>query len=110
MKQVKVDGCHNQLRELQIRLWFENYGVVQGDVVEEAVTDDSDKTTIGTISYLVLLKLSKRLPNWVPMFGMKVKLSFKGGRMACKRCFLHHNSKVNCVKRKWSEYVTQFRM
>jgi hypothetical protein len=83
VKQVRVDGCHYQISELQIRSWLENYGVVQGDIIEEAFTDDYDKTTIGTGSYLVGLKLSKRLPNWVPMFGMKVKLSYKGGRMAC---------------------------
>jgi hypothetical protein len=80
-----------------------------GDIAEEAVTDDSDKTTIGKGSYLVWLKLSKRLPNWVPMFGMKVKLSYKGGMMTWKRCFLHHNSEIECVKPKWSEYVTQFK-
>ncbi len=47
-----------------------------------AVTDVSDNTTLGTGSYLVWLKLSKRMPNWVPMFGMKVKLSYKGVRAA----------------------------
>jgi hypothetical protein len=104
-----VDRCHYQLRESQIRSWLENYGVIQGDVVEEAVTHVSDNTTLGTGSYLVWLKLSKRLPNWVPMFGMKVKLSYKGGRAACKRCYLHHNSEIECDKRKWSEYVNKFK-
>jgi hypothetical protein len=103
VKQVMVDGCQDQLSETQIRLWLGKYGVIQGDVIEEAVTDVVDNSIIGTGFYLVAVKLSRRLPNWIPMFGMKVKLSYKGGRMFCKSCFCHHKTEVGCIKRKWSD-------
>jgi hypothetical protein len=109
VKQVRVDGCQFQLSETQIRLCLGNYGVIQGDIIKEAVTDVVDNLIKGTRSYLVTFKLFRRLPNWIPMFGMKVKLSYKGGKMACKSCFCHHKTEVGCIKRKWLDYIIQFK-
>jgi hypothetical protein len=83
--------------------------VIQGDTVEKAVTDSAENSIIGLGSHLVTVKLSRRLPNWVPMFGMKVKLSYKGGWMACKSCFSQNKMEFGCIKRKWSYYATQFK-
>jgi hypothetical protein len=41
--------------------------------MEEAIQDETDKSFVGTAE----VELTKRLPNVMPMFGMRVMLSHK---------------------------------
>jgi hypothetical protein len=60
--QIRIEGCHYQLSEVHIRSWLGLFGMVQGDVVEEAIKDSTDGSFIGTATYLT--ELIKRLPNF----------------------------------------------
>jgi hypothetical protein len=70
---------HYQLSKVQIRSWLNLYGKVYGDVMmEEAIKDEIDKSFKGSGTYLAEVEMTKRLPNLIPMFGIRVMLSHKG--------------------------------
>ena len=109
MRQVKIEGCHYKLSETQIRNWLDLYGKVVGDVSEEAIIDEVDGTCMGTGAYLAMVNLSRRLPNWLPMFGMKVKLFQDGICKTCNHCFIYHKKETVCHKKKWENFVIEFK-
>jgi hypothetical protein len=45
---LRIYGCDYKLSESQIRAWIEAYGKVEGSLEEEAVSDESDGTSMGT--------------------------------------------------------------
>jgi hypothetical protein len=56
-KQIRIDGVGYKLSENQIRKWVEFYGVIQGDLREEAVVDEEDGASMGTGAYLAVVRL-----------------------------------------------------
>ena len=47
------------------------YGSIEFIIIEEAVIKDDE--VIGTGSYVFSMKLSKLIPNFIPMQGLRVK-------------------------------------
>jgi hypothetical protein len=62
-----------------------------------------------TLTYLVKVKLNKRVPNMLPMFGQKVTLSYDGSSKISKNCYDYHKKDFNCEKMSWQDYVNQFK-
>jgi hypothetical protein len=106
---VKIEGCHYKLSETQIRDWLDLYGSVRGDVLEEAIVDEIDGALIGTGAYLAKVILSRWLPTWLPMFGLKIRLSLDGICKTCNNCFQLHKKEIVCEERKWEDFITEFR-
>ena len=55
----------------QIKVRAEMYGSIEFIIKEEAVIKDDE--VIGTGSYVFSMKLSKLIPNFIPMQGLRVK-------------------------------------
>jgi hypothetical protein len=108
-KQIRIEGWHYRLSEVQIRSWLGIYRVVRGDVAEEAIKDPTNGTLLGTGTYLTKIELTKRLPNMIPMYGLRVTMSHYGISKICKKCFNYHKREIGCVKRSWNDYVSQFK-
>jgi hypothetical protein len=45
---------------------------------------------VGSGTYSVLMKLSSDFPNWVPIYGKKICLEYKGMRRQCNNCYGPH--------------------
>ncbi len=67
-----IYGCDYKLSLSQILGWIEIYGKVLGLLEEKAVSDESDGSSMGTGTYIAIVKLEKKIPNMLPMFGQKV--------------------------------------
>jgi hypothetical protein len=57
---------------------------------EEAVTDKVDGTNMDTGTYLVMVKLIKKVPNMIPIFDQKMIVSYNGSSKICKICYGYH--------------------
>ena len=68
-----------------------------------------DGSFMGTGGYLVDINLSKRLPNWEPMFGQRIRLTYNGIPKTCTRCLFIHREGLACEKRSWEDYANQFK-
>ena len=66
---------------------------------------------IGNGTYLVTMKLKKDMPNWVPMYGRKICLMYRGIKNQCNSCFGPHLRKF-CKNERMSleEYADKFRI
>ena len=61
--------------------------------------------------YSVMMRLKKDLPNWVPMYGRKVCLDYKGIKKQCNSCYGPHIKKY-CKNERLSieEFAEKFRL
>jgi hypothetical protein len=66
---------------------------------KEAVNDKVDGTNMGIRTNLVMIKLNKRVPNILPMFGQKATVSYDGSSKICKNCYDYRKKDLNCEKR-----------
>jgi hypothetical protein len=89
--------------------WLNLNGEVQGDLVVEVVMEDNDKMLVVTGAYLAMVKLSKRILNWIPMFGLKLKIRHKGASQRLVRGASIFTKTKNKVKKgNGKTYLAQF--
>ena len=110
---VKVEGCEYRLEKEQIIEWLSNFGEVRSDLTEDTheESDDSadDLPRVGNGIYSVKMKLSKDMPQFMPMYGKRIRLYYRGITKRCTNCFQPHQRK-HCKNEKvtWFEYVKGF--
>ena len=85
------------------------------EITEEPFGDDhesgSNLPPVGNGTYLVKMRLKKDMPNYLPMYGRKVSLNYRGIKKQCNSCFGPHLRKF-CKNERMSleEYVEKFRI
>jgi hypothetical protein len=110
---VKVEGCEYRIEKDQILEWLSHFGEVKSDLSEDmhGGSDDSDDDLppIGNGIYSVRMKLSKEMPQFMPMHGKRIRLYYRGITKRCTNCFEPHQRK-HCKNEKvtWFSYVKRF--
>ena len=76
------------------------FGEVISEITEEqfnngeALDEDVEKMPpVGNGTYIVTMKLRKDLPNWVPMYGRRVRFEYRGIKKQCSGCYGPHIKK-----------------
>ena len=97
---------------IEIENWIEHFGVITSGLEEIAITRESDGKTLGTGSYLIKVRLTRLIPNIIPMHGLKIKCSYQGVKKQCSNCYEYHrntNEKTKtCEKKTFEEYIRLF--
>ena len=113
---VRIIGCDYKLLESEITDWLTLFGEILSEITEEIYEDLDDPTSlklppVGNGNYLVTMKLKKDLPNWLPIYGRRVCIEYKGNRKQCNWCYGPHLRKF-CKNEKMTldEYATRFRL
>ena len=114
---VRIIGCEYRLLESEILDWLSLYGEVISEITEEPYEDEDEQEAgeklppIGNGTYQVKMRMKRDMPNWVPMYGRKVCLSYRGIKKQCNSCFGPHLRKF-CMNEKMSleEYADKFRL
>ena len=107
---VKIEGCEYQLQEDQILDWLILYGEPLSSICEDIHEDsDSDAQPIGNGTYSVKMKLHKDIPQFLPMYGRRIRLYYKGISKLCTQCFGRHNRR-SCANQKvpWINYIRDY--
>lgn len=111
MRWVKVEGCEFRVDKEQIVEWLSYFGEVKSEVTEDTVPDpdSEDDMEYGNGIYSVKMKIGRDLPQFMPMFGKRVRLYYRGIIKRCTNCFDPHQRKF-CKNEKvlWAEYVRGF--
>lgn len=103
------------LAESEILNWLVKFGEVKSEITEEILQEEDgfqDPTLppVGNGTYLVTMKLKKDMPNWVPMYGRRVRLEYKGIRKQCNNCYGKHIKKYcKSDKVKMEEFAEIFK-
>jgi hypothetical protein len=83
--------------------WLKIYGTVSslGAFVVNPVSG------LATDVYETEITLKKHVPEYLPMFGQKAMISYRGIPRMCNRCFLsgHMRKECNNTKRDWVAYI-----
>jgi hypothetical protein len=100
---VKVEGCEYRLEENQILEWLSYFGEVKTNLFEDTheESDDSsdDLPPVGNGIYSVKMKLTKDMPQLIPMHGKRVRLYYRGITKRCTNCFGTHQRKQSRMKK-----------
>ena len=125
---VKLDDIQYKLESEEIIKWLELYGEVLSDVLEDQnevnareVDDDSDLSDSerdymkcivnrgnGTVKVKMLIETD--IPQYIPMFGRKVRVYYRGIVKTCTNCYQKGHLKRDCKnkKRQWVSYIMDF--
>ena len=113
MRWVKVEGCEFRVEKEQMIEWLSYFGEVKSEITEDTHggSDDSadDLPPVGNGIYSVRMKLKRDMPQFVPMYGKRVRLYYRGIVKRCTNCFQpHQRSQCKNEKVMWAEYVRGF--
>lgn len=76
---------------------------------EEIMDRDSPEYATGDIS--VKIKLRKDIPSFLPMYGKKIRVAYRGMKTVCSNCFDVGHIKANCESEQvsWIDYIKTLR-
>lgn len=107
---VKVIGCDYSIEEEEILEWLSMYGETFGRPKENFYFDPNPgaKPT-GDATYSIKMRLDKQIPQFLPMYGKKVKIEHRAIQILCNNCYGKHPRKVcKSEKMSWMNYVEGF--
>ena len=112
LRWVKIEGCGYRVEKDQMIEWLTNFGEIKSEVTEDTYeeSDDSENDMpVGNSIYSVRMKILRDMPQFVPMYGKRVRLYYRGIVKRCTNCFQPHQRKF-CKNEKvtWPDYVDGF--
>lgn len=132
IKWVKFEKTLYKFKEEHVKNWLDVYGELLTNVQEETEemfipepeSDESDDdcsvldedflaglpATKGTGTYKAKMKLKSRPPQYLPVYGQKVRVHYQGIEKMCTHCYRGGHLKKNCKNEKvpWINYVKTF--
>lgn len=108
---VSIEGCDYRVKKEDIEAGLSHWGVLVSELKETTFEDPHDtEGTNRTGIYCIQMKMSKRIPQIIPLCGRRVKIDYRNVQKLCTWCYGPHfrnkckeNSKVQ-----WPDYVEQF--
>jgi len=112
---VTFEKCGWKLTHAQIDKWASYYGTTLTKVTE-AEDDDldpdvkPDDNKVGCGNLRVTVKLRKPIPQFLPMFGYKVRVFYKDITRVCTNCYQAGHLKRECQNqsKSWLHHVVDF--
>ena len=106
---VEITGSEYSVEELDLVRWLQKYGEIMSAVSEKAHTDSDKSNLVGTGTYVVKMKLKKQIPQYLPIYGRKLRIYYPGIDRACSNCYgMHSRQKCRNDKVQWISYVRDF--
>ena len=116
---VKIEGCEYRVEKEELKTWMNYLGNVISEITEDRVDLDDESSgdeetpgfSVGTGIYSVKMRLTRALPQFVPICGKRIRLYYKDIPKVCTQCFGRHPRK-GCMEAKvpWVKYVSDFMM
>jgi len=113
---VKIEGTSLNIKADEIKRWLVTYGDLLSEIEEEEIRfsddDDSDGSDLqlGTGKFSVKMKITSEIPQYLPMFGHKAKIYYRGIKKTCTNCYKGGHYRKDCQAEKvdWIDYVRTF--
>ena len=92
---------------------MEKYGTILvpiNEEVHEFGEEDSDDEEVGTGNFVLTMKIAKQIPQFLPMWGKKVEIYYRGMPQLCLHCYRPGHRKIDCKNERieWMDYVCKF--
>ena len=112
---VKLENCAWAFKEEKVMEWLSLYGEILSPLEEEEQrfdSDDSDdcKDPVGNGNLATKMRLSKSVPQFLPMLGRKIKVYYRGITKLCINCYEPGHIRKDCPNQTvgWISYVERF--
>ena len=97
---IRISGCEFKISAERLESSLAHWGEVVSEPKEEVFEDPLDPDgTNRTGVYLLRMKLSREIPELIPLDGLRVKIVHHQVTKLCTRCFETHLRK-NCEGKK----------
>lgn len=91
------------MEEIEIKEWLKLYGETFDKLTENFYYDPNPKVKpVGDGTYTIKMRINKQIPQFLPMFGKKVRIQHRSIQILCTNCY-GKSSKVP-----WMDYVDHF--
>ena len=87
---VEISGCQYSITKGELLCWLNLYGEVLSDITEMTHPDSDTNEPVGNGTYVVKMKLSKPIPQFMPVSGKKLRFYYNGIRRMCTNCYGYH--------------------
>ena len=114
---VKIEGCEYRVEKDELLTWMNYLGDTISEITEDRVNLDDESGSdeenpgfsVGTGIYSVKMRITRDLPQFVPICGKRIRLYYRDIPKICTQCFGRHPRK-GCVMDKvpWVKYVSDF--
>ena len=84
---VEISGCQYSITKGELLCWLNLYGEVLSDITEMTHPDSVNAEAVGNGTYVVKMKLSKPIPQFLPVSGRKIRFYYNGIRRMCTNCY-----------------------
>lgn len=121
---VKVEGNSLDLSRTQIKDWLQEFGGLESDLeavkmvfndqYESSEDEESDTepkiADFTTPDLSVKMTITKKIPQFIPAYGKRFKVYYRGIAKQCSRCFETTHRKAECQNElvPWIAYVSDF--
>ncbi len=101
---VCINRTALEFSQAQIEKWLQNFGTVAG-----SFNYATDKYGIKTDNIEVELKISRHIPEYLPMYSRKIRIFYLGIPKQCNNCLEIGHIKVDCEgeKKDWFSFIEE---
>jgi hypothetical protein len=101
---VCVNRTALEFTDEQIKKWLVHFGKIEGTFVYNL-----DKLGYKTDDIEVELKLRKHIPEFLPMYGRKIRIFYVGMKKQCNNCFGVGHLRADCQENKkdWFSFIDE---
>jgi len=115
VRMVYFDKVGWKLDHEKIKKWMLHFGDIIGEVTEQpmdGLPEDckpKDKK-VGSGNFRVLIKLKRPIPQFLPMYGYKIKVYYRDIEKVCTKCFRPGHLQNDCQnqQKEWLHEVVDF--
>ena len=114
---VKIEGCEYRVEKAELMTWMNYLGDTITEITEDRINLDEESGSdeenpgfsVGTGIYSVKMRITRDLPQFVPICGKRIRLYYRDIPKVCTQCFGRHPRK-GCLAQKvpWVKYVSEF--
>ena len=87
---VDIIGSEYSVEELDMVKWLKLYGEILSPLSEKLHPDSTQEAPVGNGIYTVKMKLRKPIPQYLPVFGRKIRIDYLGINKSCYNCYGNH--------------------
>ena len=105
---VNLYGCSYNFKREQVEEWIHHFGE-QISAQEEIM--DRERPSFGTGDISVKVKLRKHIPQFLPMYGKRIRVAYREMTSLCTNCFEPGHVRGGCTSERvpFVQYVKVFR-
>jgi len=102
---VNLYGCEFDLTKEQILNWMAKFGEIVSEPMDIL---DRECPEIATGDLSIIMKLTKQIPSFLPMYGKKIRIAYRGMSTICSNCYDVGHMRIGCENQRanYLDYVT----